>query len=136
MSEDRQDPGAEPSRVKRSSLKDYAIRFLFGGIITAAVGIVGAAFGPVIAGLFLAFPAILPASVTLIQKHEDRDAAAADAVGAADGSLGLIAFGAVVWGLATRSPAPVVLSVAMVAWLVASLVLWWLAQHARHVVSE
>ncbi len=49
---------------------DYAIRFLFGGLITVAAGIIAKRFGPGIGGLFLAFPAIFPASATLIEKHE------------------------------------------------------------------
>jgi hypothetical protein len=49
---------------------EYAIRFLFGGLITAVAGITAKQFGPIIGGLFLAFPAIFPASATLIEKHE------------------------------------------------------------------
>jgi hypothetical protein len=63
-------------------------------------------FGPGVGGLFLAFPAIFPASATLIEKHErqkkerlglhgslrGRKAAAIDAAGAAIGALGLLAF--------------------------------------------
>jgi hypothetical protein len=48
---------------------DYAIRFLFGGMITAGAGIVVKKFGPGIGGPFLAFPAIFPASATLIEKN-------------------------------------------------------------------
>jgi uncharacterized protein DUF3147 len=49
---------------------DYVVRFLFGGLITAVAGIIAKKFGPGIGGLFLAFPAIFLASVTLIEKHE------------------------------------------------------------------
>lgn len=37
---------------------DYAIRFLFGGMVTTAAGLIANKFGPDIGGLFLAFPAI------------------------------------------------------------------------------
>ena len=37
--------------------------------MTVAAGLIAARFGPVIGGLFLAFPAIFPASATLIEKH-------------------------------------------------------------------
>src|SRR5438105_10379830 len=49
---------------------DYAARFLFGGLVTAVARIIANKFGPAIGGLFLAFPAIFPASATLIEKHE------------------------------------------------------------------
>jgi hypothetical protein len=74
-------------------------------------GLIAARFGSVVGGLFLAFPAILRASATLVERRvrerkakadEDglphcRKAAACDAVGAALGSFGLAAFAAVVW---------------------------------------
>jgi hypothetical protein len=46
--------------------------------------------------LFLAFPSILPASLTLVVQHDGRRAAADDALGSVVGAVGLAAFGAVV----------------------------------------
>jgi hypothetical protein len=117
---------------------EYAMRFVFGGIITAIAGIVAKQFGPIIGGLFLAFPAIFPASATLIEKHqkEERErvglngakrAAAAvsvDAAGAAIGSIGLVAFALIVWRTIPNHPAWLVLIGAMVAWLLVSIGLW------------
>ncbi len=60
----------DPSVIGQTRWYEYAIRFLFGGLITAVAGIIAKKFGPVIGGLFLAFPAIFPASATLIEKHE------------------------------------------------------------------
>jgi hypothetical protein len=122
---------ANPERVTRTTPKDYLLRFVFGGLVTAAVGIVGKAFGPTVAGLFLAFPAILPASVTLIERHNSARAAGADALGAAAGSAGLIAFGIVVWALAARSAAAAVLAVALLVWLGVSVAVWWGAMLLR-----
>lgn len=122
---------ANPERVTRTTPKDYLLRFVFGGLVTAAVGIVGKAFGPTVAGLFLAFPAILPASVTLIERHNSGGAAGADALGAAAGSVGLIAFGIVVWTLASRTAAAVVLAVALLVWLGVSVAVWWGAMLLR-----
>ena len=51
---------------------EYAIRFIFGGLITAVAGIIAKKFGAGVGGLFLAFPAIFPASATLIEKHETQ----------------------------------------------------------------
>ena len=60
------------SALGRTKWHDYAVRFIFGGLITAGAGIVAKEFGPGIGGLFLAFPAIFPASATLIEKHEKQ----------------------------------------------------------------
>ena len=49
---------------------EYLVRFAFGGAITVTAGILAKHFGPVFGGLFLAFPAIFPASATLVAKHE------------------------------------------------------------------
>jgi uncharacterized membrane protein (GlpM family) len=115
---------ANPHRLGKTSWKEYALRFAFGGIVTALVGLLAEAFGPVVAGLFLAFPAVAIACLTLIADHTTRPAAGADALGAAAGSIGLIAFGAVVWAEADRLPGAAVLAIASIAWLVVSLAIW------------
>jgi hypothetical protein len=105
-----------PVRVDGSALRDakwsqYAVRFLFGNIVTAIAGLVAQHYEPVIAGLLLAFPAIFPASATPIEKHEKhqkekngmkgtvrgRKAASVDAAGSAVGSLGLVVFAMIIW---------------------------------------
>jgi hypothetical protein len=89
--------------LRRTKWQDYAIRLLFGGLIAAAAGLIAQRWGPRIGGLFLAFPAIFPASATLVEKHEKekknraglqgtvrgREAAALDAAGAVLGCIGL-----------------------------------------------
>jgi hypothetical protein len=91
--------------------QNHAARFVFGGLVTAVAGLIAHMYGPVIGGLFLAFPASLPASLTLIAQHEcerkakpgmngavrGRLAAALDALGAAWGSLGLLVFSVLTW---------------------------------------
>src|SRR5947208_12630186 len=90
---------------------EYAVRVLFGGIVTVLAGLIAKNFGPAVGGLFLAFPAIFPASATLIEKHEKqkkersgmsgtqraRNAAGVDAAGAAIGTIGLLCFALLVW---------------------------------------
>ena len=49
---------------------EYLIRFGLGGVTTVLAGLIAVRWGPVIGGLFLAFPAIFPASATLVEKHE------------------------------------------------------------------
>lgn len=123
---------------------EYAIRFVFGGLVTALAGAIGKKWGPAVGGLFLAFPAILPASATLLEKHQRErkqrrgmagakrgiDAAGADAAGAAIGSIGLLAFAAICWRLLPRYPAGVVLAGATLAWALIGGTLWILRK--RH----
>jgi hypothetical protein len=107
-------------------------------VITAAAGLVAKQYGPVIGGLLLAFPAIFPASATLIEKHErekkekngmsgtlrGRQAASVDAAGSAMGSVGLLVFAVVMWQFASGHRAWAVLLGATAAWLVVSVFLW------------
>jgi hypothetical protein len=119
------------SHLRKISWHDYAVRFAFGGLIAALAGFLGTQFGAAVGGLFLAFPAILPASLTLVKKHEGEEAAGDDAAGAVAGSVGLIVFGALVWVLAASLPAWLVLVLAAMAWLVVGILSWLLAQRLR-----
>lgn len=58
------------SDLRRTQPHEYAVRFLFGGLITMVAGLIAHHFGPSAGGLFLAFPAIFPASATLVERHE------------------------------------------------------------------
>lgn len=126
------------SALRQAKWNQYALRFLFGGLITAGAGLVAKQYGPVVGGLLLAFPAIFPASATLIEKHEKqrkqkrgltgivrgRQAASVDAAGSAMGSLGLISFAILIWQLLGGHPAWEVLLGATGAWLLVSLGIW------------
>jgi hypothetical protein len=84
----------------RSKWYEYVLRFAFGGLVTALAGVIAKHYGPGIGGLFLAFPAIFPATATLLESHEKqkktlagkagtvraREIAGVDAAGAAMGS--------------------------------------------------
>ena len=144
-----------PVRVDGSALRDfkwsqYALRFLFGGIVTAMAGLVAQRYGPVIAGLLLAFPAILPASATLIEKHErqrkekngingtvrGRQAASVDAAGSAMGSVGLIVFALIIWQFLPGHSTWVALSVATVGWAVVSVFVWQLRKRGIYSATK
>lgn len=112
--------------VKETRLWEVALRFVFGGLTTVGAGLIARAYGPVIAGLFVCFPAILPAALTLVARHQGRPDAAADAKGAAMGSVGLAAFGLLLWCLAPRWPAAPTLVVATMAWGAIPFAVWWL----------
>jgi hypothetical protein len=136
-------------RLKWSALKqtrwyEYVLRFVLGGLATAMAGAVAQFFGPEAGGLFLAFPAIFVASATLIEKHErerkqklgpsgdrrGKEAAALDAAGAGLGSIGLAAFGLIVWLLAPTWGFGS-LALGSVAWVVVAVLLWRLRRVAR-----
>jgi hypothetical protein len=109
---------------------EHAIRFLFGGTITVIATLITRRFGPTIGGLFLGFPAILPASLTLVKKHDGRRQAVDDARGGRLGSVGLVVFAAVVWAAACAWPPLLALGTATVAWLAVDVSLWTL-RHRR-----
>jgi len=126
------------STLRQTNCHDYAVRFLFGGLITAVAGIIAKKFGPGIGGLFLAFPAIFPASATLIEKHErekkesaglngavrGRSAASIDAAVSSMGSIGLLVFAWAVWQFMPRARAWIVLGGATLLWLGVAVAVW------------
>ena len=117
-------PSFAPAALLEVRAWEYALRFLFGGAVTVCTGLVAHRFGPSVGGLFLAFPAILPATLTLVKEHDGRACAADDARGACLGSIGLAAFAAVVWFAADAWSPVVVLSLATLAWLAVSVCTW------------
>ena len=117
-------PGIDPRGLKKTGVAEYAVRFLFGGTVTATTGLIANHYGPVIGGLFLAFPAILPASLTLVKKHDGRRHAADDARGAALGTMGLAIFALFVWHRAVALSPPMLLLSATLAWALTGIVAW------------
>jgi hypothetical protein len=135
------------SVLKKTKWHEYAIRFLLGGSVTVVAGLLAKYYGPVFGGLFLAFPAIFPASATLVDKHErqkkqragiqhttrGRQMAGVDAAGAALGSLGLATFAYLIWKLLPVWNVAAVFVAAVAAWLCVSVALWWIRKkHWSH----
>jgi hypothetical protein len=117
-------PKFNPDELGAHRLRDYVIRFCFGAGITLVAGLIGMKFGPKLGGVFLAFPAILPASLTLIEQKEGSEPAAIDSVGAVLGAIGMIAF-AVVVSLWVVGLGPILaLAIALVVWLVVAVALY------------
>ena len=118
---------------------EYALRFALGGVMTVASALISRHWGPLVGGLFLAFPVIFPAGATLIERHETakkkragidcvrrgRKAAAVDAAGAKLGACALACFAAVMLGAGARSSAWTLLA-AVIAWGGVAGALWWL----------
>jgi len=128
----------DTSSIKQTTWGEYAARFVMGGTVTAAAGLIARHFGPSVGGLFLAFPAIFPASATLIEKHEKekkeaaglngtnqaRRAASVDAAGSSMGAWGLLVFGLLFWQLEPGYNSAFVLLLATLSWLMVSIVIW------------
>lgn len=124
--------------LKQTRTHEYAVRFLFGGLCTVAAGLIAKRFGPGAGGLFLAFPAIFPAGVSLIESHEKRRkaktgsdgrnrgrmAASLDSQGASLGCIGLLAFAFVLWRWLNNHNAVLMISVAAMVWLGVAYALW------------
>jgi hypothetical protein len=111
----------EPIRVQPSKLREVkphelAVRFAFGAVISIVAATVGQRFGARLGGVFLAFPAILPASLTLVAKKDGKEAAEDDGRGAVLGAIGMVAFAAVASVGFHSLPVGAVLALATLAW--------------------
>jgi hypothetical protein len=131
---------ARLAHLKGVKPHEWALRFVFGGLCTLAAGLIATRWGPAVGGLFLAFPAIFPASASLIEQHEiehkrragmdgtarGRALAGVDAAGATLGAIGLMTFAAVVWKMLPNHGCLVAIGGAAGTWLAVSVGLWLL----------
>lgn len=136
-------PAFDFSGLKAARWWQFAVRFLLGGAVTVCTGLISRHFGPVIGGLFLSFPAIFPATATLIARQETlkkrnagisdrkrgRKAAALDAAGAVLGGWGMLCFGCAAWLGIAKYPLGFALALAAILWLSVSVSLWWVRRH-------
>lgn len=131
---------ARISAIKGIKPHEWIIRFVFGGAVCVAAGVIARHYGPVVGGLFLAFPAIFPAGASLVEAHEKqhkaragfdgtirgRIVAAIDAYGAAIGCIGLAGFALVFWIWLPRTSTWVVFPLATLVWLTLAVGAWML----------
>ena len=122
--------GIQPEQGKKTSWRDL------GGAISVLTYLVGERFGPAVVGLLLAFPSIMPASVTLVEKHGGEDKADDSASGTLAGTLGVVAFGATVWQLAPGLSPWLVLPAAMLACLVVAVGGWLTLERLMSVTDD
>jgi hypothetical protein len=134
------------SALREAKWFQFALRFFFGGAICVLAGVIAEKYGPTLGGLFLAFPAIFPASATLLENEQKekkqraglhgtirgKKVAGVDAVGAAMGSLGMIVFAAMVWQLLPGRSSSLILLSATLAWFVVSVTIWRLRSLIVH----
>jgi uncharacterized protein DUF3147 len=117
-------PKLEAGEVGRHRTRDYVMRFVFGAGISLAAGLIGMKFGPVVGGIFLGFPAILPASLTLIEKKEGKQQAAIDSEGAVLGAIAMVAFALGVSLWVTQLGVVPTLLAALLVWLMVAVALY------------
>ena len=124
-------PQLKLERFRDTTLRDYTGRFAFGGAAAVVAELIARGGGPSVGGLFLAFPAILPAALSLVKKREGKRAAGEEAEGAILGCAGLFAFAIVVEYTSDRVRSALVLGLAVVAWLFASVSAWQVLERVR-----
>ncbi len=130
LDDDLEPVGLDWAKLSKASPPELLIRFVFGGGIALVAAISGSVFGPRFGGLFLAFPAVLPATLTLIEKKEGTTKAWADASGGVLGAIGLAAFAFTALQLLRANPV-VALALALVAWVLVSGGLYFLFRETR-----
>jgi hypothetical protein len=117
-------PAIERHALRKVRIRDYAIRFALGAAISVGAAIIGKLVGFRFGGAFLAFPAILPASLTLIQHEEGTRMADRDAIGAVLGGAGLLVFAMIGEALFGRIEPYLALAIALAGWLLVAVGLY------------
>ncbi len=123
--------GLDVGELSKVSASDLAIRFAFGAAISIVSGLSGIVLGSIVGGMLLAFPAIAPATLTLIEKKEGNAAAVHDVGGAVFGGIGLVAFALCGAYLFEGLPDPVVLRSCLAAWSAVSVGFYVLRSEER-----
>jgi Protein of unknown function (DUF3147) len=124
---------ADPGNLREIKPRDLAVRFAFGAATSVIAGGATLLYGPHAGGVFLAFPAILTASVTLIEKDEGMAAAVHDVEGAVLGAVGLALFAIAFEATIERAAVGWALVLSMATWLATSVALYLTVEIARRV---
>ena len=124
-----ENPSLQTSDIRRAGRKAILVRFAAGATTSVIAGLIALAAGARGGGILLAFPAILAASLTLIEEEGDAPLAREDARGAILGAVALTAFAAIAAATLGVVSGGLALLLATVGWaLVAGLgyrLLWW-----------
>jgi len=122
--------------LRQTRWHGHLIRFVLGGTVTVVTGLVAKGTGPIVGGLFLAFPAIFPIGLAMIEKlqneqvgatakgHRARRAVIAEAAGASAGSVGLVGFATAAWLAARTGRTAVALGSAVLVWSLVAFASW------------
>jgi hypothetical protein len=120
-------PKLELGKARQLRLRDLGYRFIAGAVTSIAAGAATLAFGPRAGGILLAFPAILAASLTLIEEQEDSAEAREDARGAVLGGFALCLFAVVAAVTLGKLSGAIALLLATAAWFAGALIGYFLA---------
>jgi hypothetical protein len=132
--------GINIAKLREGKPSEYLTRFVFGGVVTVLATLIARHYGPIVGGLFLAFPGIFAPGLSMTETHAierkasggangtlfARAEASVEAAGASVGALGLAAFALVLWKFLPTHTLTLTLTLAGAAWLVVSVLLWWL----------
>jgi hypothetical protein len=122
-------PAIELKKVRKVRRRDVGYRFIAGALTSIAAGGLTLGLGARVGGIMLAFPAILAASLTLIEEQEDSAEAREDARGAVVGGCGMAAFAVVAAITFRHVPGGLAIAAAAGAWLAVALggylAAWW-----------
>ncbi len=61
--------GINIAKLREGKPHEYLTRFLFGGIVTVVATLISKRYGPIIGGLFLAFPGIFAPGLSMTEEH-------------------------------------------------------------------
>lgn len=101
-------------------------------VVIKAAAIVTILLGSRLGGVLLAFPAILPATLTLIEEEESEEAAKDDDAGAVLGAISLVSFAATMWLLLPAAAPAAALTAGAAVWLVTAVGLYVVVQRLRN----
>lgn len=132
--------GINVAKLREGKPSEYVTRFLFGGTVTVLAALIARHYGPILGGMFMAFPGIFAPGLSMTETHAierkasrgangvlfARAEAAVEAAGASAGALGLAAFAFVLWKGLPNHHLPLILPLASAAWLSVSVLCWWL----------
>lgn len=127
LRERRQQVRLNGRRLTHPAWGQLGLRFLFGAAIAIAAGLAGLRWGHRVGGVFLAFPAILPAALTLLERADGTAETDVDAAGACLGAVAMLLFAITLAALAPRLGLVAVLLAAIV-WALAALGLFAVAR--------
>ena len=122
-------PRFQLKKIAQVRPRQLLVRFVAGALTSVGAGLVTLAFGARAGGIFLAFPAILAASLTLIEREEGSRKAREDARGATVGGVALASFAAVAALTLGQVNSAAGLALATLGWVLVALAgylaLWW-----------
>jgi hypothetical protein len=109
--------GADLGAVRGIRPRDLVLRFAFGAAISVVSGLIGVAAGKFAGGVWLAGPAVLPATLTIIEKEEGRKPAVTEVQGSVPGTIALITFAVVAAVCTARLPLAAAMLCALATWV-------------------